>query len=110
MLDPRRRGIFLLRGRDEGKNVIFDDIFIYRNHGLLCELKQMIVSGYGRLPGYQVLSLSLSLYLFISPYLYLSIDLLLYKLKQMNVSDSHWVQNRLIINLWQQCIEGEKEF
>ena len=23
---------------------------------------------------------------------------------------SHWVQNRLIINLWQQCIEGDREF
>ena len=22
----------------------------------------------------------------------------------------HWVQNRLIINLWQQCIEGDREF
>ena len=23
---------------------------------------------------------------------------------------AHWVQNRLIINLWQQCIEGDREF
>ena len=24
--------------------------------------------------------------------------------------DAHWVQNRFIINLWQQCIEGDREF
>ena len=23
---------------------------------------------------------------------------------------AHWVQNRLIINLWQHCIEGDREF
>ena len=30
---------------------------MFRNHGVLTELKQLLTSGYGRLPGYQVTAL-----------------------------------------------------
>ena len=34
----------------------------------------------------------------------------LHTISKSSAYSSHWVQNRLIINLWQQCIEGDREF